>query len=77
MFNVTKPRFKVKTLKSGDQDFTFSHDGFTLTPRAGFQISSGCPQNYREIISECIEYGWLKPIAHMKESEFVWEELGK
>jgi len=77
MFNVTKPRFKVKTFKSGDQDFTFSHDGFTLTPRAGFQISSGCPQNYREIISECIEYGWLKPIAHMKESEFVWEELGK
>jgi len=77
MFNTTEPRFKVKTLKSGDNDFTFSHDGFTLTPRAGFQISSGCPQNYREIIAECIQYGWLKPVAHMKESEFVWETLQK
>ena len=77
MIKYTEPEFKVKTLKSGDSDFTFSHDGFTLTPRAGFQISSGCPQIYREIIAKCIQYGWLKPVSHMKESEFVWETLQK
>jgi len=77
MFNTTEPRFKIKTLKSNDKDFTFSHDGFTLTPRAGFEISSGCPRNYRDIIADCIQYGWLKPVAHMKESEFIWEKLGE
>jgi hypothetical protein len=77
MFNTTKPRYKIKTLKSGDSDFTFSHDGFTLTPRAGFQISSGCPRIYKEIIQECLHKGWLKPIANMKESEFMWEKLGE
>ena len=77
MFNTKEPRFKVKTLKMGNEDFYFSHDGFTMTPRAGFQISSGCPQNYKEIINECIKFGWLKPVAHMKESEFVWEKLGE
>jgi hypothetical protein len=77
MFNTTEPRFKIKTLKSGDNDFTFSHDGFTLTPRAAIEISQRCPENYRDLILECINHGWVKPVAHMKESEFVWEKLGE
>lgn len=77
MFKFTKPKFKIKTLKSGDKDFTFSPDGVMIVSRAGFEISSGCPKNYREVILECIQNGWLKPVAHMKESEFVWEKLGE
>ena len=76
MFNTSKPKFKVKTLKSGDKDFTFSPDGIILVSRAGIEISNRCPENYKDLIIECMNHGWIKPIAHMKESEFVWEQLG-
>ena len=77
MFKTTEPKFRIKTLKSGDKDFTFSPDDIMVVPRAGFEISSGCPSNYREIIMECMQYGWLKPVANMKESEYSWEMLQK
>jgi hypothetical protein len=44
-------------------------------PRAGFEISSGCPGNYADIIRECINHGWLKPVAHMRDEELTWELL--
>jgi hypothetical protein len=77
MFNTTEPRYKIKTLKSGDKDFTFSPDGVTLVSRASIVISQRCPENYKDLILECINHGWLKPVAHMKESEFIWEKLGE
>ena len=77
MFNTTEPRFKIKTLKSKDQDFTFSPDGITLVSRAAIEISQRCPENYRDLILECINHGWVKPVAYMKESEYIWEKLGE
>jgi hypothetical protein len=77
MFNTTEPRFTVKTLKSGDSDFTFSPDGVILVSRAAIEISQRCPENYKNLIIECMNHGWIKPIAHMKESEFIWEKLGE
>ena len=73
MYKTSDRRFR--TLRHTDPDFSFSPDGLTLVPRAGFEISSGCPVNYREIIQECINYGWLKPVAHMRDSEYTWEKL--
>lgn len=64
-----------KTLKHNDPNFSFSPDGIKIVPRAGFEISSGCPLNYREIILECMNYGWLKPVAHMRDEELTWELL--
>lgn len=63
------------TLRHKDRDFSFSPDGITVVPRAGFEISSGCPYNYREIIQECIRHGWLKPVAHMRDTEYTMELL--
>jgi hypothetical protein len=68
---------KFKTLKSGDDDFTFSPDGITMVPRASLVISQRCPENYRTLILECVNHGWLKPIAHMRETEYTWEMLQK
>jgi hypothetical protein len=48
-----------------------------LTPRAGFEINESCPTNYRKVLAECINYGWLKPVAYVKESEYIWEKLGE
>ena len=65
---------RIKKLKASDPDFHIT-DGFTVAARAGFEISSGCPFNYREIVQECVRQGWLKPVAYMKESEYAWERL--
>ena len=66
-----------RQLMPSDPDFSFSPDGITVVNRAGFVISSGCPYNYREIINECIRHGWLRPVAHMRDSEYTWEMLQK
>jgi hypothetical protein len=48
-----------------------------MAPRAGFEISNKCPRQYKLMIIEAIKNGWLQPIAYMKESEYVWEQLGE
>jgi len=75
MIKISDTSFK--TLKQGDDDFSFSPDGYTIVPRASFIVSSGCPQNYKEIIAECVNHGWLKPVAHMRDTEYTWEMLQK
>jgi hypothetical protein len=35
-------------------------DGIVTCPRAGFEISQRCPENYKHLIQECINHGWIK-----------------
>ena len=65
---------QIRTIRSNDPRFTIV-DEFTTAPRAGFEISSGCPWNYKEIIQDCIERGWLKPVAHITERELIFMGL--
>jgi hypothetical protein len=46
-----------------------------MVPRAGFDISQSCPKEYRMIILECINIGWLKPVAHVHERELLFMGL--
>jgi hypothetical protein len=46
-----------------------------MTPRAGFEINAQCPREYKMIISECINNGWLKPVAHVTERELLFMGL--
>jgi hypothetical protein len=75
MFKTTEEKHKIKTIRRDDRMF-YIKGNTTVTPRAAFEISTQCPHEYRLILSECIERGWIKPIAYMKESEYVWEQLG-
>ena len=71
---------KGKTFKTWTQDmpgFLFSPDGFTFIPRAGFEINPKCPREYRLIIAECINNGWLKPVGYQTVEEEFLEELSK
>jgi hypothetical protein len=65
---------KILTVKPGDPDFVIT-DGFILSSRAEFQISEDCPGAYMSIIQKCVQEGWLKPIAHMRDSELMWGTL--
>jgi hypothetical protein len=66
-----------KTLRAKDADFSFSPDGLTLVPRASFEVNDQCPREYRLIIAECINNGWLRPVAHMRDTEYTMELLRK
>ena len=52
-------------------------ENYLLYPRASFEISNRCPDNYKRVIEECIECGWLKSIAHVRDSKLFWEEFHK
>ena len=70
----TMPKVKIKTIGRDDRMFYIKGD-ITITPRAGFEISKSCPREYGLILSECIDKGWLKPVAYMRDDEYVWEQL--
>jgi hypothetical protein len=73
MYSTTNSCYK--TYKSSDSDFTFSPDGITLVPRAAFKISQRCPENYRDLLVECINHGWLQVVAHQPVHEDFMEKL--
>jgi len=66
----------IKTIRKDDPDFMIDN-GIVMSPRAGFEISNECPKQYKLMIIEAINNGWLQPVAYMKESEYIWEKLGE
>jgi hypothetical protein len=73
---ITTRQTCIRTLRKGDSKFTIT-DGLVQAPRAGFEIDQRCPSEYRIIIQQAIEYGWLKPIANVKDNELFWEEFSR
>lgn len=66
----------LRTIRQGDPKFILV-DGMIASPRADFEINHHCPKEYKSIIVECINNGWLKPVATVKDHELFWEELQK
>lgn len=64
----------IRTIRHGDAKFMLQ-DGLMICPRAGFEISEKCPTNYAKVLAECIEYGWLKPVAHVYGKELTMDAL--
>lgn len=72
----TTHRNQIRKLDKTDPRFMI-HDGFTVAPRAGFEISQSCPAEYKSIFITAINAGWLKPIAHVHERELIFMGLSK
>ena len=70
---TTQPR-QTKMIKQSDPDFLIK-DGFTMVPRAGFEISNRCPESYKYLLQECIGHGWIKPVAHVRDYELTYDKL--
>lgn len=45
------------------------YDGMVVGQRAGFEINKECPRDFKLIIQDCIDRGWLKPVAYMHDYE--------
>lgn len=65
---------QIRTIRHNDPRFMIK-DQLTVSPRAGFEINPSCPREYRMIIAECINNGWIKPVAYMKERELIFTGL--
>lgn len=74
MYKTTQTSIRI--LRPNNPNFNIE-ENYLLYPRASFEISRGCPDNYKRVIIECIECGWLKSIAHVRDSELFWEEFHK
>jgi hypothetical protein len=72
--NFTTHQSNIRTIRQGDPKFTLT-DKFVTCPRAGFEISNRCPENYRSLIQECIGHGWLQPVAHVYDYELTFDRL--
>jgi len=63
---------ETKTLSQKDADF-YIRENFTLVPRAALQIDQTCPREYRQVIAACIDRGWLRPVANIRDHEYTYE----
>ena len=72
----TSHKSRIRSINMNDSDFMLQ-DGYIISPRAGLEIDKSCPREYRMIITECLNNGWLKPVAYVKDNELFWEEFEK
>lgn len=67
---------KIKMILQDEPGFYIT-DGLMVSGRAGYIISGDCPPEYVRLIDHAWQQGWIKPVAHMLESEYVWEKLAE
>ena len=73
---ITAHQSQIRTIRQDDPNFLIK-DRFTTAPRAGFEIPNRCPEEYKRIIAQCIDNGWIKPVAHVTERELIFMGLSK
>jgi hypothetical protein len=73
---ITSEESKTHTIRPGDPDFNIMGK-FTVIRRAGFEIDANCPEQYKRIIVECYNRGWLTPVATITEREKIFMGLSK
>lgn len=65
---------KTVKLKQGDAEFNII-DNLSVVPRASIEIQASCPASYVQLITYAITRGWIKPIAHIKKTEHIFNVL--
>ena len=71
---ITAKKSNILTIRQDDPRFLLT-DGITMSPRAGFEINQLCPKEYKMIISECINNGWLKPVAYVYGKQLTMDSM--
>lgn len=74
MINYKVHKTSLRTLTQSDHGFMLK-DGTIVSPRAGFKISNRCPETYRYLLQECINNGWIQPIATVYDHELTFDSL--
>jgi len=72
--NITTTRSNVKTLRPGDPHFIITN-GLSVAGRAGFELSNSCPKEYKSILLQAVNAGWIKPFACVTDEEYMVMQL--
>jgi hypothetical protein len=72
--NFTTHQSTIRAIKHNDSMFKLN-DGLVVGQRAGFEISQRCPSSYVSLLTECINRGWIKPVAFMHDYEMTFAIL--
>lgn len=64
----------IKAIRPGEPHFKII-DGLVVTSRAGFEISRSCPAEYKSILLQALNAGWIKPVAHVTDEEYMVMQL--
>lgn len=67
---ITAKTKTIRTIKPGDPNFKLN-TGIISSDRASIEIDLKCPDYYAKIVLEAYNRGWIKPIAHVTEREFL------
>lgn len=61
---------KIKDIKPGDKMFKINN-GFMAYDRASIYIDPKCPSHIANLIAQAYDAGYIKPVAHVTEKEYV------
>lgn len=64
----------AKLIKAGDKEWSFT-EGVVLFRRAAIEIDENCPDMYKHILVQCVDKGWVKPVAYMPQEEVFIQTL--
>lgn len=64
----------IRALDHTNRHFTIV-SGMVTAGRAGIEIDAKCPREYLMILSECLDRGWIKPVAYVTEDEYMIMQL--
>jgi hypothetical protein len=64
------------TLRKGDPSFQLQGP-YTIATRASIELDVDCPFEYRQIITQAYDRGWLKVVATVPKNDptYMWETL--
>lgn len=74
MINVNLSSDQFVCLDDTNNEFVMT-DGVVVAHRAALYIGPECPMNVKLIITNAVNNGWIKPIAFMRESEYLIAKL--
>jgi hypothetical protein len=67
---ITAKTKTIRTIKPGDPKFKLN-TGIITSDRASIEIDPVCPNRYSNIILEAYSKGWVRPVAHVTEREYI------
>lgn len=72
--NIKMSKTRIRAIRPEDDMFQIE-DGLVVANRASIEITKNCPARYRTMIVDCINAGYIQPVAHMRDDEYMWESL--
>jgi len=71
---LTNRTSSVRMITMGEKSFKLT-DGYMLFNRAGLVVSRNCPDEYKELLTRAMRLGWIQPVAYVRDSELMWDQL--